>query len=561
MEANAKVINLLKTMYGMADEMDSCDFFNENQARSDVVLGKVKERDAQGVEGKSDEEEDTAQTQNIVEQVFLLERELHAFDWLKFKAKKPVPTLARNTGRRSLPGLFAPDGPLALRQRPGDSEESSGTDSSHSQAERAAVDITRTAGADSQPTLRQQARSPRKRPTPGAGGGEEEDDDILAAFDDPFKHHGATAAGHDGARAGTAFRAHQQGHETNRGAASVTFGKAVPDEQEKRLRRPSGNRRSDSEESKGREAVRGREARSLSKTFQGTIYENQFHRYTLAEQYEAHLGPGLISEGRLQMPLKQVITRDNIQEVKGLQHTNKSFQVILANLLFSANNPFQEDVASIQDLQYQDRLDAKTKNDYGHSGSLSYVFYGRYRQFKALLASQLSRQGDEADGYGRAPGRVGSESDLGTAGNGELAKSPSQVRREGTAFQAKQIQQNLLDALTRQSRFLDISLVLRQLERKATTVDQEIERRLEEQRETSGQGSTPALHAARDKAHDGAGLAVRPGAACNGNGSGGRAQPSILDSYPNKFTARSGTRRDRDRDDGHQDGSFGADNY
>ena len=56
--ANHKVINLLKTMYGMADEMDSCDFFNENQMRSDVVFGKVKERDASGGEGKSDEEED-----------------------------------------------------------------------------------------------------------------------------------------------------------------------------------------------------------------------------------------------------------------------------------------------------------------------------------------------------------------------------------------------------------------------------------------------------------------------------------------------------------------------
>ena len=59
-EANTKVINLLKTMYGMADEMDSCDFFNENQMRSDVVFGKVKERDARGVEGKSDDEEDAA---------------------------------------------------------------------------------------------------------------------------------------------------------------------------------------------------------------------------------------------------------------------------------------------------------------------------------------------------------------------------------------------------------------------------------------------------------------------------------------------------------------------
>ena len=70
----------------------------------------------------------------------------------------------------------------------------------------------------------------------------------------------------------------------------------------------------------------------------------------LAEQYEKHMGPELISGKRLEMPHNQVITRDNVQEVMSLQNTNKSFQVILANLLFSANNPFQEDVAAIQDL-------------------------------------------------------------------------------------------------------------------------------------------------------------------------------------------------------------------
>ena len=99
------------------------------------------------------------------------------------------------------------------------------------------------------------------------------------------------------------------------------------------------------------------------------------------------------------------------------------------------------------------------------------------------------------------------------------------------------------------------------MERKSTKIDQEIERRLEEQQEKSGQGSTVALHAARDKVHDSAGPVPRPGAAYNSNQSSSPVQASILDSYPNKFAARSGTRRNLDRDDGPLDGSFGADNY
>lgn len=78
--------------------------------RSDVVFGKVKERDASGGEGKSDEEEDEEQTSNIVEQVHLLERNLAHFDWLKFKEKKKISTVARSTGIKSLQELHGPDG-------------------------------------------------------------------------------------------------------------------------------------------------------------------------------------------------------------------------------------------------------------------------------------------------------------------------------------------------------------------------------------------------------------------------------------------------------------------
>ena len=106
----------------------------------------------------------------------------------------------------------------------------------------------------------------------------------------------------------------------------MTFGQGIPDEAEKLLRVGSGNRRSDSEESKGRETrLRRGEPRSLSKTFQGTIFENQFYRYMLGEQYEKLMGSELISDRRMEMPSNQVITRDNVQEVMSLQNTNKSF--------------------------------------------------------------------------------------------------------------------------------------------------------------------------------------------------------------------------------------------
>ena len=133
--------------------------------------------------------------------------------------------------------------------------------------------------------------------------------------------------------------------------------------------------------------------------------------------------------------------------------------MILANLLFSANNPFQEDVAAIQDSQYQDKLFAKIKNDYAQSGALSYVFYGKYRMFKSLLNSQfdnklLQEQNTSAH-------QVLDDSEVGLDNsNTELARYHSQVKRNGTPYQNRQIQENLVDALTKRSRFLDISLSL-----------------------------------------------------------------------------------------------------
>ena len=77
----------------------------------------------------------------------------------------------------------------------------------------------------------------------------------------------------------------------------------------------SGARRTDSEESKSRES---RKDRSLSETYQGTVFENQYYRFLVAEQYEHEIGSELISQRRTEMPRNQVITRDNVQEVISL---------------------------------------------------------------------------------------------------------------------------------------------------------------------------------------------------------------------------------------------------
>ena len=51
----------------------------------------------------------------------------------------------------------------------------------------------------------------------------------------------------------------------------------------------------------------------------------------------------------------------------------------------------------------------------------------------------------------------------------------------------------MVDALTKRSRFLDISLILRQLERKYVKIDQEVRKRLDEVNEKAGQNSAKVL--------------------------------------------------------------------
>ena len=89
-------------------------------------------------------------------------------------------------------------------------------------------------------------------------------------------------------------------------------------------------------------------------------------------------GNKFLTEERLVFPHRQVITRDNIREISRLLESNSDFSVILSNLFFSANNPFQSNFAFISDMSYTEKVTARIQNDYEPTGSLTYIFNRKY---------------------------------------------------------------------------------------------------------------------------------------------------------------------------------------
>ena len=59
--------------------------------------------------------------------------------------------------------------------------------------------------------------------------------------------------------------------------------------------------------------------------------------------------------------------------------------MIFTNLLLGADNPFQAEPAEIHDLQFHEKTKARSRNDFIVSGSLSYVFHGKYLKFSNML--------------------------------------------------------------------------------------------------------------------------------------------------------------------------------
>ena len=92
----------------------------------------------------------------------------------------------------------------------------------------------------------------------------------MGMFDDPFKFHGNPKAGAEASKSNNLFKAYQQGDKINRETPSVTFGKGTYGQNQKLMSQTS-NKKTESEASQSRES---RKDRSLSKTYQGTVFEN-----------------------------------------------------------------------------------------------------------------------------------------------------------------------------------------------------------------------------------------------------------------------------------------------
>jgi len=60
-----------------------------------------------------------------------------------------------------------------------------------------------------------------------------------------------------------------------------------------------------------------------------------------------------ISEKRQAFPKTHYMTKKTINHVENLMEYNQHFQCILANLIFSANNPFQENFPFIHDTSFK----------------------------------------------------------------------------------------------------------------------------------------------------------------------------------------------------------------
>jgi hypothetical protein len=64
----------------------------------------------------------------------------------------------------------------------------------------------------------------------------------------------------------------------------------------------------------------------------------------------------------------------------------EDFLVVLGNLLFSANNPFQTNMAYINDESYKEKLLARLHNDYSKAGAIAYVH--KYRHMHSIVAQK-----------------------------------------------------------------------------------------------------------------------------------------------------------------------------
>ena len=103
------------------------------------------------------------------------------------------------------------------------------------------------------------------------------------------------------------------------------------------------------------------------------------------EQYAWQMGGNLISQRRIDLFQQRSMDPKKIAEFENAVLRDEQIKMLYTNLLIGADNPFQAEPPEIYDISFHQKTKAKSRNDYTVSGSLSYVFHGKYLKFASMM--------------------------------------------------------------------------------------------------------------------------------------------------------------------------------
>jgi hypothetical protein len=89
----------------------------------------------------------------------------------------------------------------------------------------------------------------------------------------------------------------------------------------------------------------------------------------------------------MKYPLKQFMTQEKLKQVNNLLENKKEYSTILANLLFSANNPFQEGFPFVEDTSFKKKFAKDYRKAFKKKGIMA----------KLYLESDKTSHGDHND--------------------------------------------------------------------------------------------------------------------------------------------------------------------
>jgi hypothetical protein len=123
----------------------------------------------------------------------------------------------------------------------------------------------------------------------------------------------------------------------------------------------------------------------------GLGFKDPFHRELLSTEGTDQEGSaGAVQEikaDRMKYPLKQFMTQEKLKQVNNLLENKKEYSTILANLLFSANNPFQEGFPFVEDTSFKKKLAKEHQKAFKKKGIMA----------KLYLESEKTAHGDHND--------------------------------------------------------------------------------------------------------------------------------------------------------------------